>query len=77
MNKEVSLDDKYIKKEGSIYINGTQSLVRLPLIQKQKDTSNNLNTSGFISGYPGSPLGGYDLELIKAKKFLSKYIQLC
>ena len=73
MNKEVSLDDKYIKKDGSIYINGTQSLVRLPLIQKQKDTSNNLNTSGFISGYPGSPLGGYDLELIKAKKFLSKY----
>ena len=45
LKKEVSLDDKYIKKDGSIYINGTQSLVRLPLIQKQKDKSNNLNTS--------------------------------
>ena len=73
MKKTVSLDDKYIKKTGSIYINGIQSLVRLPLIQKQRDLKNKLNTSGFISGYPGSPLGGYDLELIKAKKYLIEH----
>ena len=73
MKKIVSLDDKYIKKTGSIYINGIQSLVRLPLIQKQRDLKNKLNTSGFISGYPGSPLGGYDLELIKAKKYLIEH----
>jgi len=69
LKKIVSLDDKYIKKTGSIYINGVQSLVRLPLIQKQRDLKNKLNTAGFISGYPGSPLGSYDLELIKAKKY--------
>ena len=72
MKKTVSLDDKYINKTGSIYINGIQSLVRLPLIQKQRDLKNKLNTSGFISGYPGSPLGGYDLELIKAKKYYER-----
>ena len=70
MKRKISLDDKYIKKTGNVFINGVQSLVRLPLIQKQRDLKNNLNTAGFISGYPGSPLGGYDLELMKAKKLL-------
>ena len=73
MKKTISLDDKYLKKTGSIYINGIQSLVRLPLIQKQRDLKNKLNTAGFISGYPGSPLGGYDLELVKAKKYLIEH----
>ncbi|MDC0547104.1 indolepyruvate ferredoxin oxidoreductase family protein [Gammaproteobacteria bacterium] len=72
MEKKISLDDKYVKKTGRIYINGVQSLVRLPLIQKHRDLKKNLNTAGFISGYPGSPLGGYDLELIKAKKYLTE-----
>ena len=73
MDEKISLDDKYLKKTGSIYINGVQSLVRLPLIQKQRDLKNKLNTAGFISGYPGSPLGGYDLQLLRAKKFLSEH----
>lgn len=72
MEKKISLDDKYLNKTGRIYINGVQSLVRLPLIQKHRDLKKNLNTAGFISGYPGSPLGGYDLELIKAKKYLTE-----
>src|SRR6056300_56126 len=70
LNK-VSLDDKYTLDKGRVYITGTQALVRLPIIQRQKDKINNLNTAAFISGYRGSPLGMYDKTLWTAKKFLN------
>ena len=72
MNKEISLSDKYTAREGKIFLTGIQALVRLPLIQKEIDERNNLNTGGFISGYKGSPLGGYDLELQRAAKYLNE-----
>ena len=72
MQKKISLSDKYEKREGKIFLTGIQALVRLPLIQKDLDAQNNLNTGGFISGYKGSPLGGYDLELSKAQKYLDE-----
>ena len=69
-SKKITLDDKYTLEEGRVYITGTQALVRLPIIQRQKDKSQNLNTAAFISGYRGSPLGMYDKSLWTAKKFL-------
>ena len=65
-----SLDDKYLLTHGRVYMTGTQALVRLPMIQRQRDLVAGLNTAGFISGYRGSPLGSYDQALWKAKKFL-------
>nr|WP_018972028.1 indolepyruvate ferredoxin oxidoreductase family protein [Rudaea cellulosilytica] len=65
-----TLEDKYTRKEGRIYLSGVQALVRLPLMQQMRDRAAGLNTAGFISGYRGSPLGGFDLELWKAKKHL-------
>ena len=53
----VTLDDKYVLDEGRIYLTGTQALVRLPMIQRQRDIAAGLNTGCFISGYRGSPLG--------------------
>ncbi len=50
LKKKVSLDDKYSLESGRVYITGTQALVRLPIIQRQRDKSNNLNTAAFISG---------------------------
>ena len=70
LKQKVSLDDKYSLDSGRVYITGTQALVRLPIIQRQRDKSNNLNTAAFISGYRGSPLGMYDKALWDAKKFL-------
>jgi len=67
----VSLDDKYALASGRIYLSGIQALVRLPLMQRQRDRAQGLNTAGFISGYRGSPLGGFDTELWKAGKFLN------
>ncbi len=67
----VSLDDKYKFTDGRVFLSGTQALVRLPLVQRARDRAAGLNTAGFISGYRGSPLGGYDQELWRAKKLLA------
>ncbi|MCA3254999.1 MAG: indolepyruvate ferredoxin oxidoreductase family protein, partial [Alphaproteobacteria bacterium] len=69
----VSLNDKYLFEDGRVFLSGTQALVRLPLIQKARDKAAGLNTAGFVSGYRGSPLGGYDQELWRAKKLLESH----
>jgi indolepyruvate ferredoxin oxidoreductase len=51
LQKKISLSDKYTQREGKIFLTGIQALVRLPLIQKDLDQKNNLDTGGFISGY--------------------------
>jgi indolepyruvate ferredoxin oxidoreductase len=66
----VTLDDKYELDEGQVFITGTQALVRIPMMQRQRDVAAGLKTGGFISGYRGSPLGLYDQSLWKAKPFL-------
>jgi indolepyruvate ferredoxin oxidoreductase len=68
----VTLDDKYVLDEGRIYLTGTQALVRLPTMQRQRDIAASLNTGCFISGYRGSPLGGLDQALWGARRFLEK-----
>jgi indolepyruvate ferredoxin oxidoreductase len=69
----VSLDDKYTAKSGNIFLSGIQALVRLPMIQRERDEAAGLNTAGFISGYRGSPLGGLDETLWKAKGHLEAH----
>ncbi|RDU98267.1 indolepyruvate ferredoxin oxidoreductase family protein [Trinickia dinghuensis] len=68
---QVTLDDKYTLERGRAYMSGIQALVRLPMLQHARDQAAGLNTAGFISGYRGSPLGGLDLALWKAKKHLA------
>nr|WP_233839352.1 indolepyruvate ferredoxin oxidoreductase family protein [Paraburkholderia sp. ZP32-5] len=70
MYADVKLDDKYTKISGRVFLSGVQALVRLPIIQRLRDQANSLNTAGFISGYRGSPLGGFDEALWKAQKYL-------
>ena len=67
----VTLDDKYTLESGRIFLTGTQALVRLPMMQRQRDVAQGLNTGCFISGYRGSPLGGLDQQLWKARRFLA------
>ena len=59
----VTLDQKYDRETGRIYLTGTQALVRLVLAQRRRDAAAGLNTAGYVSGYRGSPLGGLDREL--------------
>ena len=69
---DVQLDDKYTSNSGTIFLSGIQALVRLPMMQRQRDLAAGLNTAGFISGYRGSPLGGLDETLWKTKKLLEQ-----
>jgi indolepyruvate ferredoxin oxidoreductase len=66
----VTLDDKYSLDYGRAFMSGVQALVKLPMLQRLRDAQQGKNTAGFISGYRGSPLGGYDQALWKAEKFL-------
>ena len=68
-----SLDDKYTLAAGRAFMSGVQALVRLPMLQRQRDVLAGLNTAGFVSGYRGSPLGGYDQALWAAKKHLAEH----
>ena len=72
MTLAVTLDDKYVLETGRVYLTGTQALVRLPMMQRQRDLAAGLNTACYISGYRGSPLGGFDQALWQAKRFIKK-----
>ena len=71
--ESASLDDKYSLARGRAFMSGVQALVRLPMLQRQRDLAAGLNTAGFVSGYRGSPLGGYDQALWAAKKHLAEH----
>ncbi len=71
--REVQLDDKYILPGGRLLLSGTQALVRIPLMQRAIDRAAGLNTATFISGYRGSPLGTYDMELGRTRRLLTEH----
>jgi indolepyruvate ferredoxin oxidoreductase len=69
----VTLDDKYTLSRGPAFMSGVQALVKLPMLQRQRDLALGKNTAGFVSGYRGSPLGGYDQALAKAEQYLKAH----
>jgi len=69
--ERATLDDKYTLASGRAFMSGIQALVRLPMLQRARDAAAGLNTAGFISGYRGSPLGGYDQALWQARQHLA------
>jgi indolepyruvate ferredoxin oxidoreductase len=71
--ESATLDDKYTLDRGRAFMSGVQALVRLPMLQRARDVAAGLNTAGFVSGYRGSPLGGYDQALWAAKKHLAAH----
>jgi indolepyruvate ferredoxin oxidoreductase len=68
--RQVSLDDKYDLSRRQIFVTGYQAIIRLCLMQKERDRQAGLNTAGYVTGYRGSPLGGLDQQFIRAQKFL-------
>src|ERR1019366_7823071 len=65
--KQVRLDDKYDLAQNRVFVTGYQALVRLCLMQKERDRRAGLNTAGYVSGYRGSPLGGLDQQFVRAQ----------
>ena len=66
--REVNLNDKYDLAQEQVFLSGTQAIVRMLLMQRERDRRAGLNTAGFVSGYRGSPLGGLDQQLLRVKK---------
>ncbi|MEZ5921775.1 MAG: indolepyruvate ferredoxin oxidoreductase family protein [Parvularculaceae bacterium] len=67
---DYQLDDRYRRERGRIFLTGSQALTRIMLDQARRDHQAGLNTAGFVTGYRGSPLGGVDQAMWRAKKFL-------
>ncbi|MFN0026348.1 MAG: indolepyruvate ferredoxin oxidoreductase family protein [Acidimicrobiales bacterium] len=67
------LDAKYRETEGQFFFTGVQALVRVPLDQMRADRRAGLRTASFISGYQGSPLGGFDREIIAHKALMDEH----
>ncbi|MDP6814122.1 MAG: indolepyruvate ferredoxin oxidoreductase family protein [Alphaproteobacteria bacterium] len=70
---DIALDDKYALASGRAFLTGTQALVRLPMLQRQRDLAAGLNTAGYVSGYQGSPISGLDIALTRAKPYLERH----
>ena len=70
--RSVSLDDKYDLSRDRVFVTGTQAVIRMLLMQQARDRAAGLNTAGFVSGYRGSPIGGLDQNLVRAKKVLDQ-----
>ncbi|HEY0488964.1 MAG TPA: indolepyruvate ferredoxin oxidoreductase family protein [Telluria sp.] len=70
---EISLDDKWTLERGRAFMTGTQALIRLPMMQRERDLKAGLNTAGYITGYRGSPVTSIDMTAVKAKKYLDAH----
>ena len=68
-----TLDDKFDLNDTHQLLTGAQAIVRLVMMQQVRDKQAGLNTGGYVSGYRGSPLGAYDIELWRAKPFLEEH----
>ena len=68
--RDYRLADNLAAERGTVFLTGTQALVRLLLMQRRIDAAAGLNTAGFVSGYRGSPLGMVDQQLWKARALL-------
>lgn len=70
---EMTLQDRLTQEEGWVYMTGMQALVRLPIQQAKRDAAQGLKTGGYISGYRGSPVGTYDMNLTQAEAALKEH----
>jgi len=65
--QDISLHDRYDLTKSPVLLNGTQALVRLMLMQAERDRTAGLNTAGYVTGYRGSPLGAVDQQMTRAR----------
>ena len=73
MNRRLeSLDERY-EADGEFFFTGIQAIVRSMLDRSRDDARAGLRTASFVSGYPGSPLGGLDRELQRVRKLLDMH----
>ncbi len=69
--RPVTLDDKYDLTKSPVFVTGYQAIIRLCLMQKERDRRDGVNTAGYVTGYRGSPLGGLDQQFVRAARHLA------
>ncbi|MGN6652792.1 indolepyruvate ferredoxin oxidoreductase family protein [Trinickia sp.] len=72
IDREYELGDRYLRENGTVFLTGTQALVRILIEQARRDARSGVRSAGLVSGYRGSPLGGLDQELWRQKKLLTQ-----
>ncbi len=70
---DFTLDDRYTRESGPVFLGGIAALVRMIADRTRIDRQQNLRTASFVSGYEGSPLAGFDLELQRRRAFLEPF----
>ena len=65
-----TLDDKFDLDETHQILNGSQAIIRLVLMQHERDRRAGLNTAGFVTGYRGSPIAGLEGAMLRSRKLL-------
>ncbi|WP_322034104.1 indolepyruvate ferredoxin oxidoreductase family protein [Paraburkholderia sp. J76] len=73
VDTDYRLEDRYLRENGAVFLTGTQALVRILIEQARADRLAGLKTAGLVSGYRGSPLGGFDQELWRQKALLEQF----
>lgn len=73
IDERMTLSDRYDKQVGRVHLTGIQALARLPIDQSRRDRAAGTRTGTYISGYEGSPLAGYDLELQRQTALLDEH----
>ena len=68
--QDISLSDRFDLSKSPVLLNGTQALVRLMLAQAARDRVAGWTTAGYVTGYRGSPLGGVDMQMARAQRWL-------
>ncbi|EME19032.1 indolepyruvate ferredoxin oxidoreductase family protein [Rhodococcus triatomae] len=70
--RDFTLNDRYTMRDGELFLTGLQALVRVPLEQSRRDAEAGIRSAILVSGYEGSPLAGYDLELNRQRELLDE-----
>ncbi len=68
--RDYELSDRYLSESGTVMLSGIQALARIPIEQLRLDQRAGLRTGGFVSGYPGSPVGGLGQEIDRALRLV-------
>ncbi len=71
--QDIKLDDKYDLSKTHALVSGIQAIVRLTMMQKERDRAEGHNTAGYVTGYRGSPLSGVDQQFQRAAKHITAY----
>lgn len=58
-------EDRYTLESGKVLSTGVQIAVRAIFDRRRADNRAGVSAAAFVSGYRGSPLGGFDLELAR------------